>query len=204
MVLIEWYCSPSLNTPARNSKKGWTEHESGSTSLSVHQLFHLFHALWYAVFVPVLHPAASSWEVSAEIPVAKCLLIASRRLAVVVPIPRTGVGCRRGPSIVPGCLVEGKGRSISSSSRAGYHGCNLHIGATSTSDAFSSLTFLRHLPIRQNGGNASAIHLSHCSCSASVPIAFGSGLQLTNSSSWALSLVANRSTAHFPNVAIIC
>ena len=160
MVLIERYCSPSLNTPARNSKKGWMEHESGSTSLSVHQLFHLFHALRYAVFFPVLHPAASSWEVSAEIPVANCLLlIASRRLAVVVPIPPAGVGRRRGPSIVPGCLVGGKGRSISSSSRAGYHGCDLHIGATSTSDAFSSLTFLRHLPIRKNGGNAYAIHL---------------------------------------------
>ena len=71
----------------------------------LHQLFHLFQALWYVVVVPLLHPAASNWEVSSEIPSVCCLrLITSRRLVVIALLQSGGVGCWTGLSITWGSL----------------------------------------------------------------------------------------------------
>ena len=70
----------------------------GSTCCSEHQLSHFFQALSYALFVPLLHPAAKSWEVSPEIPAASCLCwIVSRRLDATGLLPSVGADCWRGP-----------------------------------------------------------------------------------------------------------
>ena len=59
--------------------------------------------------------------------------------------------CQSDLSVVMDLL---KGKSIRSSSIAGYHRCDLQTGATSTSNALSSCTFFGHFLIRQNGGKA--------------------------------------------------
>jgi len=64
IMLIDQYCIPSLKRQVRNSMKNWIEQEMGLTCCSWHQLAHCFHALWYVEFVPLLHPAARSFEAS--------------------------------------------------------------------------------------------------------------------------------------------
>lgn len=103
MVLIERYCNPSLNSPVRNSKIGWMGRESGSTCPSAHQLVHLFHAHWYVMFLPLLHPAAKNWEISSEILVTNCLSLTVSRQLTTTGLPLlVGVGCWRGPSTARG------------------------------------------------------------------------------------------------------
>ena len=123
----------------------------------------------YVVFVILLHPAASNWEVSSEIPSICCLhLITSRWLVVVTLLQSGDVGGWMGLSII--WFFESiREKSTSSSSNAGYHGWDLNTGAKSIRDALSSLTFLRYLPMRQKGGKAYPSHLSQESCSASIP-----------------------------------
>ena len=104
---------------------------------------------WCAVFVLVLYPATSNWEVSPEIPVARCLcLIVSRWLAVAGLPPLMDVGCRRGPSAALGRLVESEGDL----SRAPV-GLDT-MARTSILGLPVPCLILRHLLIRQNGGNA--------------------------------------------------
>jgi len=79
------------------------------------------------------------------------------------------------------------GRMSRSSSRAGCHGWDLHTGATSISDAFSSQTFLRHLQIRQKGEKAYPVPLAHWICKASIAIVLGSGLQPMYCCNWVWS-----------------
>jgi len=122
----------------------------GSICRSEHQLFHLFQALSYVEFVPLLHPAAKSCEALLEIPSACCLcLIVSKQLIVVVLLSSGDVACQMGPT---GVLVAVEALSTNSSSKAGYHGCDLQTGVTRIREALSSLTFLMHLPIRQKRG----------------------------------------------------
>ena len=52
----------------------------------------IFQALWYVLFVPLLHPAARSLK-APEIPAACCLQTASRWLNVTGLLLSTGVGC---------------------------------------------------------------------------------------------------------------
>ena len=62
----------------------------------------------------------------------------------------------------------------------------------------------RQRPISANGGNAYAVNWLQSSVKASTASAIGSGFQLTNHGSCAVSLVANRSITKGPHFLFSC
>ncbi len=72
-----------------------------------------------------------------------------------------------------------------------YHGCDFQTGATRIIWVCCTLTCDRILPIRQTGGFAYPFCIIDQSCrNASVPTAYGSGLQLKMVGTWLVNLVA--------------
>ena len=97
-----------------------------------------------------------------------------------------------------------RGTSTSISRSTGYHPCAFHTGATRTSSACCRRVWASTLPIRFHGGLANALSSAQSKVNASVAIAIGSGLQLTNCLSWQVNLLANRSTSRGPSLWLIC
>jgi len=152
IVFMVRYCSPFLNKLAKNSKNGWIAHEMGSICHSEHQPSHLLQALSYVEFVPLLYPAASSCEVSLEIPSVCCLcLITSKRLNVVDLLLSEAVACQMGPSRVLEFVEASEESPLAALATLDTMVVTSKTGAISIREALSSLTFLT---LRQKGGKA--------------------------------------------------
>ena len=148
--LTEQSCKPSWNSDVMKSKNSYVPQEMGSVFLLWHQLLHCFHLDWYAMLVPLLHPASNNckffWNSCC------CMLLLEILQAASLNLLKSTNGCILPLECVSMFFWSGRSREVLSlipSALGTMHArWFYHKDVTSMIVLHSFLTFRRHLPIK--------------------------------------------------------